>query len=128
MRHDPLDSPCPDCGVPPGTDCVQIRTISSSPPMVHLSRVQAEEIRSDDERQGVFVVVGSADYGGAWGRGGTVDLAKFHFRRNGGILSRGYRLLHWQPGVTNIQMDGMGTLSWNGPSPHVRQYKARERP
>lgn len=54
-----------------------------------------------------------AFYPHAWGKGSTVDEAKANARKEGG---RGeYRVVRMPDGASDVSVDAMGRLSWQGP-------------
>lgn len=59
-------------------------------------------------------------YGGAWGKGVTVEEAKRNGRREGLVLSFGYEVIVFGPESTFEAVDCFGRYSWTGPGPVAR--------
>lgn len=83
----------------------------------------------DLDNYGVTVVIGASKsgYGGAWGKGATLDDAKREFRKQGGGLARGYTVVHFDDVTLFLGISGMGGYRWLGNEPDVEQFGPRGR-
>ena len=73
-----------------------------------------------------WVVVGAAEFGGAWGRGETRAEAVTAAKREGYMIARkGYTVLHFRPGSTFEGVDEMGNVRYTGPAPAAEIVSAR---
>lgn len=76
---------------------------------------------------GTEVVVyglGRGDFSFYWGRGADLAAAKAKFRREGGLLSKGYEILTFGPGSAFIGIGGMG-YRYLGEKPEVTTVPAK---
>lgn len=82
----------------------------------------------DDYEQtlGQTLVMGASrsGYGGAWGYGDDLDTAKKNFRKNGGLLSRGYEVIVFDAETDFIGVTPMGMYRWLGNQPEVTAVAA----
>jgi hypothetical protein len=81
---------------------------------------------------GTFVLMGAGTYGGRWGKGATMALARAQFRREGGLLGKGYTVLEFPVGTVFVGVDQMGRATWHNPGlepaqPTVTEVPARGR-
>lgn len=74
--------------------------------------------------KGQTVVVGGGRSGGAWGYGPDLDSAKAAFRRNGGLLSKGYAVTAYDAETEFYGVDVMGT-TWASARGKVEVVKAK---
>lgn len=52
-----------------------------------------------------------------WGQGLTLAEAKANFKRQRGLLGRGYTEMEFPPGVEFMNVDGMGYVHWRYADP-----------
>lgn len=75
-----------------------------------------------DEKTGIhtYVVLTSADMGGRWGKGATLEEALKNARREGGNPGKyGYSVAMFGPGSEFDKIDGMGYVYWKGEKPTI---------
>jgi hypothetical protein len=61
-----------------------------------------------------------------WGKGNSAARARSNFRRQGGLLGRGYTLLEFPPGTEFKGVDMMGYVHWVGAEPTATEYPPRK--
>jgi hypothetical protein len=54
-----------------------------------------------------------------YGRGATLDEAKKNYRSIGGRLNTQHTVVTFPPEATDIEVDMLGQVTWNGPEPTV---------
>lgn len=61
-----------------------------------------------------------------WGHGNTLAEAKKNFREEGGILSKGYAIIEFRPGLTFKGVNSYGFYTWSGGGePTITEVKPR---
>jgi len=68
-----------------------------------------------------YVVIGH-NY---WGRGATLDEAKQNFTKQGGRLSKGYRVFIFGVDSEFRGVDEMGYVHWTGGEPEIEEHSPR---
>lgn len=81
----------------------------------------------DLDRYGVTVIIGAnrSGFGGVWAHGKHLPDAKIKFRRQGGLLNRGYTVVEHDENTLFLGVSGMGGYRWLGNEPNVWSVPAR---
>lgn len=74
------------------------------------------------DNEAITVVVIGHHY---WGKGETLPEAKANFRRFGGRLSLGYRILEFDAETEFLGVDDMGYYRWKGNAPTEKDVAPR---